>query len=439
MTLRTGSIIPRLACTLAIACVVALGLSASFAVAQDPGELDKPKPQPPAAGAARPAGLAQPAGAHAATGVGAIPAGVGETRNFSGPGVVFDTPVHDYGRVMSGPNVAHDFWFTNPGTDVLRVTNVRTSCGCTTAGAWDREIPPGESGRIPIQISTAKVSGKFSKTITVDTNVKESPQVMLRIEGEVWRPVEVTPPHLSFGRLTANATQPMTAEATIVNNMTEPLEIKGVTSQNPAFRAEAIPIETGKRYKLVVTANPPFATGNLTSQIKIQTNIASSPEVLVVASAYVPEPVQLMPAILNIPTQAPNPYEKQVYVRNNSGQPIEIRNIKCPDSRLEVSVAPRPPEQDHVLTVKFPANYIVPPGGVQITMETSLESTKNLTLRVIQPTIAAQTARRPPTAARPTGVTPTTQPATPGLLHKPILQPGSEGQSEGTLIRPNKQ
>lgn len=41
------------------------------------------------------------------------------------PAITFDTPTWDWGRIRSGPDIAHDFWFTNTGTGPLEILKVR--------------------------------------------------------------------------------------------------------------------------------------------------------------------------------------------------------------------------------------------------------------------------------------------------------------------------
>ena len=57
-----------------------------------------------------------------------------------GPKIAFETPVYDFGKVKSGDLVKHTFTFTNTGDELLILTNVQPSCGCTTAGEWTKKV-----------------------------------------------------------------------------------------------------------------------------------------------------------------------------------------------------------------------------------------------------------------------------------------------------------
>src|ERR1700738_2777670 len=51
-----------------------------------------------------------------------------------GPKIQFAMPIYDFGKTQSGELVKYTFSFTNIGDATLEVTDVRPSCGCTTAG-----------------------------------------------------------------------------------------------------------------------------------------------------------------------------------------------------------------------------------------------------------------------------------------------------------------
>ena len=41
------------------------------------------------------------------------------------PAIKFDTPSYEFGRIRSGTDVLHDFWFTNTGTGPLEILRVK--------------------------------------------------------------------------------------------------------------------------------------------------------------------------------------------------------------------------------------------------------------------------------------------------------------------------
>lgn len=95
--------------------------------------------------------------------------------------ISFTETLHDYGTIKKGSEGTYVFTFTNTGNIPLVLTNVRSSCGCTTP-SWPKEpIAPGATGEIKVKYNTNSVGG-FQKTITVFSNAKT---VVLTIKGSV--------------------------------------------------------------------------------------------------------------------------------------------------------------------------------------------------------------------------------------------------------------
>jgi len=97
--------------------------------------------------------------------------------------IVFETLTHDFSTISKGGDGNCVFKFTNEGKAPLILSNVQSSCGCTTP-SWTREpVIPGATGEIKVHYDTNRI-GSFSKTITVTSNAENSP-IVLRISGEV--------------------------------------------------------------------------------------------------------------------------------------------------------------------------------------------------------------------------------------------------------------
>ena len=86
------------------------------------------------------------------------------------PELSFETLRHNFGDIIQGETVSHQFVFTNTGEGNLIISNAKGSCGCTVP-KWPRKpIAPGESEEIKVTFNSAGKSGKQSKTITLVTN-----------------------------------------------------------------------------------------------------------------------------------------------------------------------------------------------------------------------------------------------------------------------------
>ena len=97
--------------------------------------------------------------------------------------ITFDSLTIDYGAVVKGEDGIRQFKFTNTGTSELKITQVRSSCGCTIPKKPDAPIAPGASDIIEVKYDTERI-GPIRKTITVASNASV-PMVALKIKGEV--------------------------------------------------------------------------------------------------------------------------------------------------------------------------------------------------------------------------------------------------------------
>ena len=102
--------------------------------------------------------------------------------------IAFEETEYDFGMVMEGEKVVHDYKFTNTGDEPLIIKNAKGSCGCTVPD-WPREpIAPGESSVIKVQFDSknkGKVGGGLqSKRVTITANT-DPVNTYLTIKGKV--------------------------------------------------------------------------------------------------------------------------------------------------------------------------------------------------------------------------------------------------------------
>jgi len=110
-----------------------------------------------------------------------------------GPVIRFSETNWDFGPVKSTEPQTHVFVVANVGNAMLEILDVKTSCGCTTAGQWDRQVAPGKTGVIPIVFNASKFSGPVKKLVTVTSNDPETPEQKLLIQAEVERVGDIQP------------------------------------------------------------------------------------------------------------------------------------------------------------------------------------------------------------------------------------------------------
>ncbi len=82
---------------------------------------------------------------------------------------------HDFGKVEEGKIVKATISFKNTGNDVLTISDVKTSCGCTAALLSSKTLKPGETGSVKIELDTTGRDGELTRTVTLYSNDPKEP------------------------------------------------------------------------------------------------------------------------------------------------------------------------------------------------------------------------------------------------------------------------
>ncbi|MBS9767665.1 MAG: DUF1573 domain-containing protein [Flavobacteriaceae bacterium] len=83
----------------------------------------------------------------------------------------------DLGEIKYRKPATAVFEFVNTGKKPVIITNVRTSCGCTSKSYPKEPIKPGEKSKVEATYN-ASGSGSITKSVTVRTNEGARPMVL---------------------------------------------------------------------------------------------------------------------------------------------------------------------------------------------------------------------------------------------------------------------
>ncbi len=94
--------------------------------------------------------------------------------------IFFDNEEKDFGNVNLDSENKYSFEFINNGTEPLKISNARGSCGCTVPEWPKHPIMPGQKGKIDVVYKPNKSqAGKpQQKTVTVTANTKPANTVL---------------------------------------------------------------------------------------------------------------------------------------------------------------------------------------------------------------------------------------------------------------------
>lgn len=87
-----------------------------------------------------------------------------------GAAITFEEPTYEFGTILIGTIIEHDFKFTNTGSIPLIIKDASSTCGCTIPEIPNAPIMPGQSSKIHVVFDSKGKIGTQNKVVTVYTN-----------------------------------------------------------------------------------------------------------------------------------------------------------------------------------------------------------------------------------------------------------------------------
>jgi len=122
-----------------------------------------------------------------------------------GPKISFEKVMHDFGEVDPKSTNVCEFKFKNIGDDLLKITNVSKTCGCTPFTLDKKEYVPGESGILKVKYNAGRKQGPVSRRLFVSSNDKSNRKVELIVKAEIVLKVDFEPERLNLSLRKENA------------------------------------------------------------------------------------------------------------------------------------------------------------------------------------------------------------------------------------------
>lgn len=123
------------------------------------------------------------------------------------PQLVFIAPSHDFGQLLRGDRLTHEFAFQNIGKEVVKIIGIHAPCGCTIPKLEKTIYQPGEKGLLALTLDTTDFAGDLLKSIVVMTSEKLIPERILTVKAHIEQEFLLDPPVLHFEDLLLNSEQ----------------------------------------------------------------------------------------------------------------------------------------------------------------------------------------------------------------------------------------
>ncbi len=226
-----------------------------------------------------------------------VSAGPGSGAVDGKPKVVLQKPVYDFGAVMPGKKIIHDFILQNTGTAELIIGVVGlTEENMTLRGK--SSIPPGQEGKISLTLDTSELKGMVDCKAVISTNDDEHPEIDLIMQGRVKSIIDILPYPVVFIATFKGEAKEMVLD--IENNDDKPLLIERVEAPSQRFQATLKTIKEGEKYSLAVKSNPEGDLGKTQDLVKLYTNNEKFPELQIPVNLFIRDDVYLFPESVDL-------------------------------------------------------------------------------------------------------------------------------------------
>ncbi len=170
-------------------------------------------------------------------------------KNFTPPTSSVNEPVFDWGSVLQGEVVIHEFELKNTGGSPLKIERVKPACGCTTVD-FDKVIAKGASGKVTLKVDTKKFSGTVRKTAEIFTNASKISQ-RLTMTGKIELAVEIEPKLPRIQVVKGVPIKPITVS--LKKAASHAFKLNKVSSKSDFAKVTMKTVKEGSLYELTVT------------------------------------------------------------------------------------------------------------------------------------------------------------------------------------------
>ncbi len=227
-------------------------------------------------------------------------------RGSASPGAVSNRPKaafpesrYEFGEVLSGGVVEHDFAFINQGSAPMLIQKVSMTTPLLVT-QMPHEVAPGAEARIHFKLDTANLEGEFEGTILVFLNDPALPQANLTFAGRIVPAIELSPRPAFF--VAGQRGPGNRAAIEIVNHESEPLTIEKIEHPTERFTTQLETLKRGQRYRLTLALKPDGPGGKTSDIILMRTSSKRMPVLKVGANTYLYEKVHTFPDVVEFGT-----------------------------------------------------------------------------------------------------------------------------------------
>jgi len=247
------------------------------------------------------------------------------------PKITFEKVVHDFGELGPDTSRTTEFKFTNSGSGFLKINHVVTCCG-VSAKSNKKLYWPGESGTVKIDYRPRKSLGSETKSLQVQSNDKENPEVELTVKAEIVAKVACEPK--SF-KLFFEGENTICPKITINSLDNQPFSITSFKSTLNCITADIDSSVNSTELVLEPKVNAENVRENMRGYIHINLTHPEYKTVKIpfdVITRFTINPPQIM--VLNAEPKVP--VKRDIWIINIFGQDFEVESVSSQNNFVKL-------------------------------------------------------------------------------------------------------
>jgi len=265
---------------------------------------------------------------------------------------MFDELSKDFGTVPRGPTLQHSFRIKNNSGQVVVISAVRVSCGCTSATVLSNVLQPGETTSVVARMDTTRFVGVKNVTIFVTFARPAFEEVRLWVQANGRDDFLVAPDSLAFGVVKRGSGPDRTVNVTFYgNNFTQITDAKTDSNFIQAGVKEVGRQLSQVDYQITARVRPDTPAGRWYSDVWLTTNNPAIPKIRVPLTIEIESALTVSPdAVVIGPLKPDEEGERKVILRGT--KPFKIVKADGTDGALAIKASSDEAKTIHVLTVK---------------------------------------------------------------------------------------
>jgi hypothetical protein len=272
--------------------------------------------------------------------------------------VTLDRYRHDFGDVRQGTSLTSEFRLFNQLGSAIEITDVRSSCGCTTVNnILGQVVQPGRALAVVVSLNSGDTDGERASYLTIffrDLRSKIAGYRMLYVGANVTTDYLVRPMLVDFGEV--NTGHPVTRLIRLRPNRLKDVRILSIESNHPAVTARQVEGDLRDQDQHVEitfsAAKIPLHSGAISGTLWVLTNSELAPKTAVIVRAYYRPSCELVPQVIVIDSAVRGPIVREVSIRSSDA--IKILNVSVTDPAINFQILPTDGGGTHGIRVELP-------------------------------------------------------------------------------------